>query len=369
MIQVPLVDLRATYLPIRDRLTDSFDRIFDKMWLFLGENVQAFEGEFTSYCEAKHGLGCSNGTDAITLAIKAFGFNPGFEVIIPSHTFFATFESVVHAGGVPVMVDIDPKTYTMDPEHAEAAVTPKTAAIMPVHIYGQPADMDAILQIARDHGLKVIEDAAQAHGSRYKDRLVGGLADAAGFSFYFTKNLGAFGEAGFVTAHDESIFEQMKLLRHHGHTSKFTHDTVGYNMRIDELQAAVLRLKLPTLDEKNAVRRRIAKRYDAAFADLDVVTPFIADYAEPNYHCYVIQSERRDELVHHLTECKIGTGIHYKTPIHQQSVVQRTPSRAMPMPVTESVCNRCLTLPCYPELSDEQIEHVITSVRRFVSGS
>lgn len=367
MIQVPLVDLKATYQPIRDRLADSFERVFDKMGLFLGENVRAFEDEFTRYCNARHGLGCSSGTDAITLAIRAFGFEPGFEVIIPSHTFFATFESVVHAGGVPVMVDIDPKTYTMDPDRADAAVTPKTAAIMPVHLYGQVADMDAIVLVARNHELKVIEDAAQAHGSRYKGRLAGGLADAAGFSFYFTKNLGAFGEAGFVTAHDESVHEQMKLLRHHGHTSKFSHDAVGYNMRIDELQAAVLRLKLPTLDEKNAVRRRIAKRYDDAFADLDIITPFIADYAEPNYHCYVIQTDYRDELVHHLTECGIGTGIHYRIPIHQQPVVQRTPSRAMSMPVTEFICGRCLTLPCFPELSDDQIAHVISSVRRFVS--
>lgn len=292
MIRVPLVDLKATYLPIRERLQQEFDKVFDKMGLFLGENVQAFETEFTEYCQAAFGLACSNGTDAVTLAIKAFDFKPGFEVIVPAHTFFATVESVVHAGGVPVMVDIDPETYCLDADLIAAAVTPKTAAIMPVHIYGQPADVDPILRFAREHRLKVIEDAAQAHGSTYKGRKAGCLADAAAFSFYFTKNLGAFGETGFVTAKDEAVFKRMQLLRHHGHAGKHEHTLIGHNMRPDELQAVILRLKLPNLDANNATRRRIAQRYDEAFAALDVVTPHVADHVEPNYHCYVIQTAR-----------------------------------------------------------------------------
>lgn len=364
-MKVPLVDLRATYLPIRKKIHESFDAILDKMGLFLGENVQAFETEFAEYCGADFGLGCSNGTDALTLALSAFDFEPGFEVIVPSHTFFATIESVVHAGGVPVMVDIDPKTYTMDPDRMAAAVTPKTKAVVPVHLYGQPADLDPILRTARGHGLKVIEDAAQAHGARYKGRTAGGLTDAAAFSFYYTKNLGAFGEAGFVTASDPQVFERMKLLRHHGHATKFEHTLIGFNMRIDELQAAVLRAKLPGLDANNAKRRQIAKRFDDAFANLDVVTPFVADYAEPNYHCYVIQTERRDEFVHHLDECGVGTGIHYKQPAHLQPAMKNVPHRAMPLPVTEAVCTRCLTLPCYPELTDEQCAHVVASVQKF----
>jgi dTDP-4-amino-4,6-dideoxygalactose transaminase len=365
-MKVPLVDLRATYLPIRQQLRESFDAIFEKMGLFLGENVQAFESEFTAYCQANFGLGCSNGTDALTLALRAFDFEAGFEAIIPSHTFFATVESVVHAGGVPVMVDVDPKTYTMDPDRTAAAITRKTAVIVPVHLYGQPADMDPILRTARDHGLKVIEDAAQAHGARYKGRPAGGLADAAAFSFYYTKNLGAFGEAGFVTAADEGVFERMKLLRHHGHSTKFDHTLIGYNMRIDELQAAVLRAKLPGLDANNTRRRAVARRYDEAFADLDVVTPLVADYAEPSYHCYVIQTQRRDELIHHLSECGIGTGIHYKRPAHLQPALKGIPHRALPTPVTDVLCERCLTLPCYPELTDDQIEHVIDSVDTFL---
>lgn len=365
MVQVPLVDLRATYPPIRRQILESFEAVLDKMQLFLGENVQAFEAEFTRYCGADFGLGCSSGTDAVTLALMAFDFKPGFEVIVPSHTFFATVESVVHAGGVPVLVDIDPKTYCLDPDRIEAAITAKTAAIMPVHIYGQPADMDPINRIAGDHGLKTIEDAAQAHGSSYKARMAGSLAAAAAFSFYFTKNLGAFGEAGFVTTADQDTFERMKLLRHHGHSSRFEHTLVGYNMRIDELQAAVLRVKLPMLDANNAKRRTTAGRYDQAFASLDIVTPYVADYAQPNYHCYVIQTDRRDELHHHLAECGIGTGIHYKTPIHLQPAIKTIPHRAHRMPVTESLCRRCLTLPCYPELTDEQVQHVIASVGRF----
>ena len=214
----------------------------------------------------------------------------------------------------------------------------------------------------------MIEDAAQAHGSRYRGRPAGGLGDAAAFSFYFTKNLGAFGEAGFTTAADEAVFQRMQLLRHHGHTSKFEHTIVGYNMRIDELQAVILRAKLPMLDDNNAKRRRIARRYDDAFDHLDVVTPHVPDYAEPNYHCYVIQTDRRDELHHHLAECQIGTGIHYKTPIHHQPAIKTIPHRTHPMPVTESLCRRCLTLPCYPELTDAQINHVIDSVRRFFNA-
>ncbi len=365
MTKVPLVDLQATYQPIRQQLRDSFDAIFDKMGLFLGENVQAFETEFTEYCRASFGLGCSSGTDAITLAIKAFDFKPGFEIIVPAHTFFATIESVVHAGGVPVMVDIDPRTYCLDPDRIDAAITRETAAIMPVHIYGQPADMDPILRIARNRKLKVIEDAAQAHGAKYRGRPAGGLADAAAFSFYFTKNLGAFGEAGFTTAAEQETFDRLKLLRHHGHISKSEHTLIGHNMRIDELQAAVLRAKLPLLDENNARRRRIARRYGEAFAELDVVTPHVASGVEPNYHCYVILTDRRDELVHHLGECNVGTGIHYKTPAHLQPAIRTIPHRAMPLEVTESVCARCLTLPCYPELSEEQITQVIDSVRKF----
>ncbi len=365
MIAVPLVDLKATFHPIKREVMRAFEEIFDNMQLFQGPNLRALEEEFTSYCRATQGLTCSNGTDALTLALRAFDFPPGFEAIIPSHTFFATVESVVHAGGVPVMVDIDPKTYCMDPERIPPALTDKTKVIVPVHIYGHPADMDAIHRVAGARGLTVIEDAAQAHGTKYKGQPAGSLADASSFSFYFTKNLGAFGEAGFCTAKSEAVFERMQLLRHHGHASKFEHVLAGFNLRMDEIQAAVLRAKLPSLDANNARRREIAQQYNDAFADLDIVTPHTADYALPNFHCYVMQTGGRDDLVRHLAECKVGTGIHYKTPSHLQPAVRTFPHRAMPMPVTESVCSRCITLPCYPEMSETQTAHVIDSVKSF----
>ncbi|NOS99959.1 MAG: DegT/DnrJ/EryC1/StrS family aminotransferase [Phycisphaerales bacterium] len=365
VVQVPLVDLRATYLPIREALLEQFDAILNRGQLFNGENLRAFESEFTRYCGAHAGFCCSNGTDALTLALTAFDFKPGFEAIVPAHTFFATIESVVHAGGVPVLIDIDPLTCTMDPARIEEALSPRTAVIVPVHIYGQPADMDPILDIARRRNLRVIEDAAQAHGARYKNRPAGSLADAASFSFYFTKNLGAFGEAGFVTVNDDALADRVALFRHHGHRGKFEHEVVGYNMRMDELQAAVLRAKLPRLDELNDIRRNVARRYNDAFADLDVTTPFEADYARHNYHCYVIQTDGRDALAQHLSDRGIGTGIHYKTPVHLQPAMNTIPHRALPMPVTESTCRRCLTLPCFPELTDAQIDHVIRSVRSY----
>lgn len=366
-ITVPLVDLHASYLPIKEQIFAEFENIFDKMGLFLGENIRTFEEDFTSYCDANYGLACSNGTDALTLAIKAFDFKPGFEAIIPAHTFFATFESVVHAGGVPVMVDIDPQTYCMDPNRIEETISDKTAVIIPVHIYGQCADMDAIKTIAQKHDLNVIEDAAQAHGSVYKGQKAGSLADAAAFSFYFTKNLGAFGETGFCTAATDDVFSRMQLLRHHGHAGKFEHEIVGFNFRPDELQAAILRAKFPLLDGNNRKRRDIAAQFDEAFANLYITTPHVAEHNVPNYHCYVIQTPNRDALVAHLGQNNIGTGIHYKTPIHRQPAVKTVPHRAMQMPVTESVCNHCLTLPCYPELSHDQVKHVIDSVRSFMS--
>jgi dTDP-4-amino-4,6-dideoxygalactose transaminase len=365
MIQVPLVDLRATYLPIKDQIFAEFERIFDQMQLFLGENVRGFEDEFAQYCGASHGLGCSNGTDALTLALKSFEFEPGFEVICPALTFFATIESIVHAGGVPVMVDIDPKTYCIDATKISRAMTSKTKAIVPVHLFGQCADMDPILRCARERDVVVIEDAAQAHGATYRGSRAGSIGDAASFSFYFTKNLGAFGEAGFVTTRHERILKRLQLFRHHGHVSKFEHDRIGYNMRIDELQAAVLRAKLPDLDRKNERRREIARQFDESLATCDLICPFVPDDVGHNFHCYVIQTAKRDELVQHLADCGVGTGIHYRTPVHLQPGIRTIEHRAMPMQHTEAFCGRCVTLPCYPELADDQIDHVIDSVRRF----
>ncbi len=261
-MKVPLVDLRASFLPIREEVLRQFDAILSRMDLFLGPNVQSFEREFAAYCEVDHGIGVSSGTDALFAALTACGIGSGDEVIVPAHTFIATIEAVVHTGATPVMVDVEPETLTIDVGEIRSAITPSTRAIVPVHLYGHPADMDPILGIARDHGLRVIEDAAQAHGARYKGRRCGSMGDAGCFSFYFTKNLGAIGEAGFVTVRDEDLAQTVRLLRDHGHSSKHEHQILGYNLRIDELQAAVLRIKLRGLEACNERRQPRYRKHE-----------------------------------------------------------------------------------------------------------
>jgi dTDP-4-amino-4,6-dideoxygalactose transaminase len=367
-MKVPLVDLRASYLPIKEPLFRELEAILDGMALFLGPNVQAFEEEFAAFCESPHGVAVSNGTDAILAALEALGIGRGDEVIVPSLTFFATVEAVAHAGATPVFADVAPDTLTLDPDAVRAALSPATRAILPVHLCGHPADMDAINAIARARGLRVVEDAAQAHGARDRGRRCGSLGDAAAFSFYFTKNLGAFGEAGFVTAADAGVAERVRLYRHHGHTSKFEHALIGRNLRMDEIQAAVLRLKLPRLEAGNARRRAIAARYDAAFAGTDLRLLRPRSDAEPVYHLYPLRHERRDALREHLERREIGTGIHYKIPGHLQPAMQGTPHRRGELKVTEEACRTLLSIPMFPELTDAQIDHVIGAVREFLGG-
>ena len=365
-MRVPLVDLRATLEPIKAQLFEQFESILDGMQLFLGPNVEAFEGEFARYCEVPHGIGVSSGTDALSVALRALGIGPGDEVIAPSHTFFATIEAIMHVGATPVLVDIEPGTFTIDPQQIGPALAAASRAIMPVHLYGQPADMDPILEIARTHGLRVIEDCAQAHGARYKGRRCGSMGDAAGFSFYFTKNLGAFGEAGFVTTPDADLADAVRRLRHHGHASKFEHACVGYNLRIDELQAAVLRLKLPRLKANNQRRAAIARRYDELFADTEVDVLSRRPDCQQVYHLYPICTEDRDGLRDHLESKGIGTGIHYKIPGHQQPALRDQPHRCLPCPVTEQACRKLLSIPMYPELTDEQVDTIAGHVRSFI---
>jgi dTDP-4-amino-4,6-dideoxygalactose transaminase len=365
-MNVPLVDLRAAFAPVKDEVFREFEAILDGMQLFQGPNTLAFEEEFAAYCGAAHGMALSNGTDALFAALLACGIGPGDEVIAPAHTFFATIEAIVHAVAVPVLADVERDTLTLDPEQVRALVTEKTRAIVPVHLYGQAADMDPLLEIAREHGLRVVEDAAQAHGAKYKGRPCGSLGDAASFSFYFTKNLGGVGEGGFVSTNDAEIAEQVRLLRHHGHVSKFEHSIIGYNLRIDELQSAVLRAKLPRLDAGNAQRRAHAARYDALFADARVTRPVARPEREHVYHCYALRAPRRDELAVWLGERGVGTGIHYKNPGHLQPGLQHHPHRAGDMKVTSEACRELISLPMYPELTDEQVEYVAARVREFL---
>lgn len=365
---VPLVDLRAGFEPIRAEVLREFESVLDGMQLMLGPQQRAFEEEFARYCGVAHGVALSSGTDALLAALLACGVGAGDEVICPSHTFFATVEAIVHTGAVPVLVDVEADTLTLDPERVRDAVGPATRAIVPVHLYGHSADMDPILEIARQHGLRVIEDAAQAHGARYKGRRCGSLGDVGCFSFYFTKNLGAFGEGGFAATGDPELAERMRLLRHHGHTSKFEHQLVGYNLRMDELQAAVLRLKLPHLDRANTQRREAAERYRRALEGLAITLPSTRAACENVHHVYPIRVRERDALIEHLSEHGIGTGIHYKIPAHRQPALRAHPHRHGVLEITDRACAELVSLPMYPDLTAEQTAYVAEHVREFLVG-
>ena len=365
-MKVPLVDLRASLTPIKDELFEQLEKTLEGMNLLLGPNVQALEREFADFCRVKHGIGVSSGTDALSLALRALDIGPGDEVIVPSLTFFASIESIVHVGAVPVFADVDPDTLTIDPQKAAQLISGDTRAIMPVHLYGHPADMDPILQIARNHDLRVIEDCAQAHGARYNTRRCGAMADAGAFSFYFTKNLGAYGEGGLVTTPHDIVAERIGQLRHHGQVSKFEHASIGYNMRLDEMQAIILRIKLRSLDENNRRRCSIARQYDQLLAGTDIRLLRSRADSEPVYHVYPVRLNRRDALRDHLEKQGIGTGIHYKIAGHQQPAMQNHPHRTGDMTVTESVCQDLLSLPMYPEMTAEQIEYVADKALAFL---
>jgi dTDP-4-amino-4,6-dideoxygalactose transaminase len=367
-LKIPLFDLRAAFEPVRDEVMRGFESVLSDMQLFLGSNVREFEREFAGYCEAAHGVGVSSGTDALVCALRACEVGAGDEVIVPSLTFFASVEAIVQIGATPVLVDVDEHRLTLDPLAVAAALTPATRAIMPVHLYGLAADMDPILELARAKNLRVIEDAAQAHGARYRGRRCGSMGDAACFSFYYTKNLGAVGEGGFVTTSDDEVESRLRLLRDHGHTTKYTHGIIGANYRLDELQAVVLRAKLRGLDAGNRRRNVLAQIYRSEL-DLSAVRhPLEPADCESAHHVYPIRVGERDALHEHLAAAGIGTGIHYKLGAHQQPALQAHPHRTGPMSATEAACRELLSLPIYPELTDEQVVAVARSVRAFFEG-
>jgi dTDP-4-amino-4,6-dideoxygalactose transaminase len=368
-VVVPLVDLRAAFLPIREEIFREFARVLDGMELLLGPQVRAFEAEFAEYLGVVHGVGVSSGTDALQVALRACGVGPGDEVIVPSHTFFATVEAVLHAGATPVFVDVEPETLTLDVRAIPAALSSATRAIVPVHLYGHPADMDPILEIARGRDLRVVEDAAQAHGARYRGRRCGSLGDAGCFSFYVTKNLGALGEGGFVATNDAGIAERVRLLRHHGHVSKFEHALAGHNFRLDELQAVVLRARLRRLDAANARRRELAARYRALLADGAARALAVRPGCESVHHVLPVRVPERDALRDHLAKRGVETGIHYARPAHLQPALVGRPHRRLPLPVTEAACGEILSLPLYPELRDEQCAYVAACVNEFLAGA
>lgn len=361
--KVPFVDLIAQYESIESEIDAAILSVVHRADFILGEEVELFETEFAAFCEATQAVGLDSGTSALELALRAFGIGEGDEVITVANTFIATASAISFTGARPVLVDCDPQTYTIDVAQIEPAITPRTQAIIPVHLYGQPADMDPILDIARRHGLTVIEDACQAHGARYKGRRAGTMGDAAAFSFYPAKNLGGCGDGGMLVTNDAATADRVRKLRNYGQSAKYHHVQMGYNRRLDTIQAAVLRVKLPYLDRWNAQRREHAASYDQLLAGSGATIPAVADYAEHVYHLYVIQtSVDRDGLRRRLQEQGISTGIHYPIPIHLQESYRDLDYARGRFPVTEQLADRGVSLPMFAELSPGAIERVSQAI-------
>lgn len=349
---IPFLDLKAQYLELKEELDAAYRRVMDSGWYVLGAEVESFESEFADYCGVKHCIGVGNGLEALHLVLRAWGIGPGDEVIVPSNTYIATWLAVTHTGAIPVPVEPVDFTYNIDPARIEAAITPRTKAILPVHLYGQPADMEPIMKIAASHGLKVMEDAAQAHGARYRGKRTGGLGDAAGFSFYPTKNLGAFGDSGAVTTNDADLAQKIRLLRNYGSQVKYINETAGFNSRLDEIQAALLRVKLLYLDEWNERRGRIYSWYKSNLPLMfpELVLPVVPEWAEPCWHLFVVRSKERDDFQKMLASYNIGTMIHYPSPPHLQKAYEHLGYQAGSFPLAERMANEVLSLPMGPHL-------------------
>jgi len=371
--EIPLVDLKAQYATIRDDVRAAIDEVLESMQLTIGPNVKAFDHEFASYIGTKHSIGVGSGTDALQLAIRACGVSSGDEVITVSHTFFATVEAILYANARPILVEVDEKTMLIDPAAVAAAITPRTKAIIPVHLYGRTVDLKPLKQLAQDRNITIIEDAAQAHGALLDDGKKAGTGGRVNcFSFYCSKNLGAYGEAGSITTNDDRLAEELRALREHGQSTRYYHPVIGYNARLDEIQAAILRIKLRKLEEWNARRRVLARMYDERLAGSGVTVPEIpSDIRRHVFYTYTIRvgGGRRDDLRKYLGERGIGTQIHYPVPIHLQQSAEFLGYRKGDMPVTERVASEVLSLPMFAELTDGQLERVADSVRSFMKGN
>lgn len=359
--EVAFLALGQTYLEIKDELDAAYRRVMDSGWYILGEEVSAFEKEFASYCGTKHCVGVANGLEALQLILRSYGIGADDEVIVPANTYIATWLAVSNSGATVVPVEPDPGTYNLDPRRIEAAITKKTKAILPVHLYGQPAEMDLVNDIGRRHGLRVIEDAAQAHGASYRDRRAGSLGDAAGWSFYPTKNLGAYGDAGAVTTDDDEVAGRVRLLRNYGSKSKYYNDEQGINSRLDELQAAFLRVRLKHLDEWNSRRARIAAKYLEGLQKTGLKLPAVCDGADPAWHLFVVRSSRRDDLQSYLKTRGVNTLVHYPVPPHLQAAYKNAHLSAA-YPITEAIHREVLSLPMGPHLSEEDAARVVEAV-------
>jgi dTDP-4-amino-4,6-dideoxygalactose transaminase len=359
-MKIPFLELKPTYDELRTECDAAYHRVMDSGYYLLGKELEAFEAEFATYCEAKHCVAVGNGLDALHLILRAYDIGAGDEVIVPTNTFIATWLAVSYAGATPVPVEPDRRTYNLDPAAIEAAITPRTKAIMPVHLYGQPADMDPINAIARKHGLKVIEDSAQAQGARYKGRRTGSLGDSAAHSFYPGKNLGAFSDAGAVTTNDPVLADRVRTLRNYGSKKKYFHDEAGFNSRVDELQAAFLRAKLRKLDEWNKRRQTVAACYLKELGAAKSLTlPFVPDWAEPVWHLFVVRHAKRDVLQQKLADGGVGSLIHYPVPAHLAGAYADRKFTRGSFPISEELADTVLSLPIGPHLEQAQASEVI----------
>lgn len=362
-MEIPFLNLQAPYAELKDEFDAAAARVMASGQYILGAEVAAFEQEFAAYCEARHCVGVGNGLDALHLILRGYGIGAGDEVIVPANTYIATWLAVSQAGARVVAVEPDEGTYNLNATLLEKAITPRTKAIIAVHLYGQPADMDAINAIARAHNLRVIEDAAQAHGARWRKRRVGGLGDAAGWSFYPGKNLGAMGDAGAITTNDEELALRLRVLRNYGSEVKYVNQVKGFNTRLDELQAAVLRVKLRHLDEWNERRRQVARAYLNELEGLNLMLPFVAEESDPVWHLFVVRSRERERLQKELTRQGIGTLIHYPIPPHLQAAYAEYDMKEGSLPITEAIHREVLSLPMGPHITETQTQAIIDSVR------
>ena len=360
---IPFLNVGAAYREIQDELESAILTSLRSGWYIGGQDVDAFEQEFAAYTETRHCVSVANGLDALHLALLAIEIGAGDEVIVPSNTYIATWLAVSQCGAIPVPVEPVASTYNLDPSKIEAAITPRTKAILPVHLYGQPADLDPILALAHKHGLLVLEDAAQAHGARYKGKRLGGHGDVVAWSFYPGKNLGALGDAGAITTNNEEIADRIRALRNYGSRDKYVNEVQGYNSRLDPVQAVALSVKLKHLDEWNSRRVRIAARYTSALRDTGLILPSVPTWAEPAWHLYVIQYPQRDRLQQALHEAEIGTLIHYPIPPHLQQAYAASGFAAGQFPIAELMAKQLLSLPMGPQMPDSDVEKVIEAVQ------
>ena len=362
-MRIPMVDLAGQYRELKPTLEPMMAATLDAAQYILGPHVQAFEKEAAAYLGVKHAITCANGTDALHLALLAAGIGPGDEVISTPFTFIATAEAIAYVGAKAVFVDIDPMTFNLDVDQVARAITPKTRALLPVHLFGQPAKLAPLQALAQQHDLRLIEDCAQSFGAAIGGRMTGSIGDVGAFSFFPSKNLGCYGDGGMVTTQSDEVAEQLRMLRNHGSKVRYYHDIVGYNSRLDELQAVVLRAKLPHIDRYNRERRRVAHRYSAGLAGLGLQTAHEDGVGVHVYHQYTLLTDRREAIQQALSAQQIASAIYYPVPLHQQKVFASI-SAGQSFPVTESVASRCLSLPIYPELSDSAVDEVCGVIRQ-----